>query len=416
MNIIWNIALWFTYIISLFFAIFWFTVFLTEERTIKKKEIKNYPKVTVVIPAYNEQDCIARSIESVLKLNYPKNKLEVLVINDGSTDNTEKIAKSTIKKHKDRDIQLITKKNAGKGAGMNTALKIAKGEYFVCMDADSFIEKDALIKMIPYFTDDNIAAVLPALKVKRPRNLLQKLQKYEYVINMFYKELMGKLNCVHVAPGPFSIYNKKIIQRIGGFDEHNLVEDLEIALRLQSQNYKIIQTLDTEVHTIAPSGFKALYNQRNRWYKGSILNAMKYKNLMFNKKYGDFGMIQMPTIILSGLVALIMIVSISYHSIKPYVEYIYNLSLVNFDIITFLKDITPNFHLLDLNFMTLVVAIVMITISIIILRKSHTMTNEKVVRHGLFSLVFYMVGYFLILGTMWLGITFDLIINRRQKW
>jgi len=144
------------------------------------------------------------------------------------------------------------------------------------LDADSYVSKDALHKILPEFTNDNIAAVLPLLKVRNPKNFLQKMQWLEYIVNMFYKELMSKLDCVHVSPGPFSVYKKSILMKIGGFDENNLTEDLEITLRLQKYNYRIVQLLNTDVHTIAPETFKELYKQRNRWFKGAVLNAVAY--------------------------------------------------------------------------------------------------------------------------------------------
>jgi len=418
MNVVMSILLWTAYLASLYFAIFWFLVFLDGEPQKKKvKRLTTFPLVSVIIPAFNEEKTIKATMKSILGLDYPKDKLELIVINDDSTDNTHKIAQSVIHSNKDFDIKLIDQENAGKGASMNVALSMCKGEYFVCLDADSFVEKDALRKILPHFTSPDIAAVLPLLKVRDPKGILQKMQWYEYLINMFYKELMSRLDTVHVAPGPFSVYKKKILQKIGGFDaNHNLTEDLEIALRLQSQNYRIIQLLDTEVKTIAPDNLKELYKQRNRWYKGSIINAIRYKRMIFNKKFGDFGLIQMPTIIASGVIALILITSLVYYSTKPYVIYLYNLSFVDFDFITFLSDLIPKIHILDLNFMTVLMALFMMTISLTIIRKSHICTREKVSRFGFIPFIVYLFMYFIILGVFWIGISFDLVTRKKQKW
>jgi cellulose synthase/poly-beta-1,6-N-acetylglucosamine synthase-like glycosyltransferase len=280
------------------------------------------------------------------------------------------------------------------------------------------VERGALKRMLPHFDgDDDIAAVLPSLKVKDPSNILQKMQWYEYIINMFYKELMARLDSIHVAPGPFSIYRKSVVQKVGGFDEdHNLTEDLEMALRLQSHDYRLIQVLDTEVHTIAPSTLKVLYAQRNRWYKGSIINALKYKKMMFNRKYGDFGMIQMPTILISGIIALVLILSAIYYSIKPYVLYFQKMMLVDFDMMTFLRTYTFDFNILDLNYSVIFVAMAMIMITVFVIRTSHVSVNEKVIKFGFFTFFIYLVMYFFVLATMWIGIAFDLVIGKRQKW
>lgn len=411
-------VLWVTYFFSLFFAVFWLMTFLTEGVGRKEKQLKIFPFVSVVIPAYNEEKSIKESVESVLRLDYPVNKIEVVVVNDGSKDRTSQIVENLIQQNKNWNISLINKKNGGKGSALNAGLNVIKGDYFVCLDADSFVQANALRKLLPHFDRDDVAAVLPALKVsKKSTNLLQKMQHYEYVINMFYKELMSKLDCIRVTPGPFSVYKTSILRKVGGFDENrNLTEDLEMALRLQSNHYKIIQVLNTHVLTIAPKTLKGVYRQRNRWYKGSVLNTLKYKKMLLNKKYGDFGLMEMPTTLISGAIALILLFSLAYYTLKPILVNFYHLSLVNFDIITFIKNWVFKFNILDLNYSLIAVGVIMFLISIYVLKKSHIVNQEKVFGFGFIPLVFYLFMYFFILGIVWLGIGFDLILGRKQKW
>ncbi|MCK4589193.1 MAG: glycosyltransferase family 2 protein [Nanoarchaeota archaeon] len=411
-------VLWVTYFFSLFFAVFWLMTFLTEGIGIKEKKLKKFPLISVVIPAYNEEKSIQESIKSVLKLDYPKNKLEIVVVNDGSKDGTREKVEEVIKKNQDWKIHLINKKNGGKGSALNAGLKVIKGKYFVCLDADSFVQKNALRKLLPHFDRKDVAAVLPALKVsKKSSNLLQKMQHYEYIINMFYKELMSKLDCIRVTPGPFSVYKTAVLRKVGGFDENrNLTEDLEMALRLQSYHYKIIQVLNTHVLTIAPKTLKGVYKQRNRWYKGSVLNTIKYRKMLLNRKYGDFGIMEMPTTLISGAIALILLFSLAYYTLKPIIINAYHLSLVNFDIITYIKSWVFKFHLLDLNYSLIAVGVIMFFISIYVLKKSHIVNKEKVLGFGLIPLAFYLFMYFFILAMVWLGIGIDLVLGRKQKW
>ncbi len=412
-----KVVLWATYLISLYFAIFWFMVFLTTNNKTKNKAITNPPFVSIVIPAYNEEKRIKPTIQSVLGLDYPADKFELIVVNDGSKDQTAQIIEGMINGNKKFNIKTINQKNKGKGAALNAGLKLSRGEFFVSLDADSFVEKSALKKILPHFTQDDIAAVLPVLKVKKPKNLLQRIQWFEYIVNIFYKELMSRLDCVHVAPGPFCVYKKDIIKKLNGFDENdNLTEDLEMALRLQYHNYKLVQLLDVDVHTIAPASIKELYSQRNRWYKGSILNAFKYRHMFFNKKYGDFGLIQMPTIVISGLIALVLTISMAYYGLKPHIKYLYHLKFVNFDVIPLLKNFVINFNFLDLNYMALSLILVMLGISITIIKKSHRYTREKIVKKNILPLVLYLFVYFVLLGVMWVGITIDLITRKKQRW
>lgn len=411
-----KILLWTAYLISLFFAIFWFLVFMEKDIKNKPKRPNKHPLVSIVIPAYNEERNIIPTLNSLSNLNYPKNKLEIIVINDGSIDNTKKIVKEFIAKNRALSIKLISKKNEGKGAALNRGLTISKGEFFICLDADSIVTRDALKKILPHFSDDKTAVVLPMLKVDKPKNIWQKMQWLEYTVNMFYKRLMSRLNCVHVSPGPFSVYRTEVLKSVGGFDENNLTEDMEITLRLQSKNYRIMQLLDAEVFTLAPKSFKELYRQRNRWYKGAVLNAFEYKAMMFNRKYGDFGFIQMPTIVISGIVAIILTLSSVYYGLKPYIKALYNSIFIDFDFYTLIKTFQFDFNILDLNYTIILTAVTMLLISIAILRKSHTETKESLSAHGTLSLISYLFFYFLFIGFVWVGVMLDFTFGKKQKW
>lgn len=411
-----KIVLWACYLVSLYFAIFWFLVLMDKESKPRVKKLKKYPTVSIAIPAYNEEKNLQATLNSVIELEYPRKKMEIIIINDGSTDSTRKIAETLIAENKNFNIKVINKKNEGKGAALNKGLETAKGEFFVCLDADSRITKEALQRILPHFTHENIAVVLPMLKVENPRNLWQKMQWIEYIINMFYKRLMSRLDCVHVAPGPFSVYRKDVLKKIGGFDEKNLTEDLEIVLRLQSRNYRVVQLLDAEVFTIAPKSFKELYKQRNRWFKGAVMNALSYRHMVFNKKYGDFGYIQIPTILVSGVIAITLVASWIYYGLKPYFNTIYNSIFINFDFYTLIRTFKLDFSALDMNYMVVFVGVVTFAISISVLMKSHKETNESVKKHGTFPLLSYLFFYFLVIGFIWMGIMLDFMIGKKQKW
>lgn len=131
------IIIWGAYVVSLYFTIFWLLVYLDFGAEDKIKPLKKYPKVTIAIPAYNEEKTIAETIKSAVNLDYPKNKLEILVINDGSRDKTKQITELLTKKYS--NVKLINQINQGKAVALNTALSKAKGEFFICLDADSFI-------------------------------------------------------------------------------------------------------------------------------------------------------------------------------------------------------------------------------------------------------------------------------------
>lgn len=414
MNTLVNVLLWATYILSVYFAIFWFLVLLDKGVAHERKRIKRFPKVTIAIPAWNEEENIEATIKSALSLNYPKEKLEIIAIDHGSSDNTFK--KMQKYKEKIKILKIARKNEERKGAPMNAALKIASGDIFVCLDADSIPEKDALLKMVPYFEEESVGCVLPLMKVAETKTFWQKVQKSEYIVNMFYKRIMSKLNAVHVAPGPFSAFRTNALRKIGGYDTKNLTEDLEVTYKLQKSNYKIIQLLNVKVLTKAPKNFIALYKQRNRWFKGAFLNTLKYRKLIFNRNYGDFGTIQLPTVIISGILAIILLLTTSYYALKPHIDFFFNTRLVGFDIWTLIKNFTIDFNILDLNYALVFSMAIMFLLSVIILKLSHKHCKEKMLRPSIVAFIFFFIYYYLILGIAWLGVLFDIIIGRNAKW
>jgi cellulose synthase/poly-beta-1,6-N-acetylglucosamine synthase-like glycosyltransferase len=419
MNVMMEVLLWGAAVISLYFAVFWFLVLLEERPSHKRKDVKDgeWPQVSVIIPCYNEEDCLEGTLESCLGVDYPKDRFQVIIVNDGSKDRTEEVARRLVAKHADRDILLINKPNGGKGSAVNLGIKQAKGEFVATMDSDSFVEPNALKIMIPYFADENIASVVPSMTVREPKNLLQKVQWYEYVVNMFYKELMGRLDCLHVIPGPFPLYRKDVILKIGGFDENwNLTEDLELTLRLQSHNYKIIQLMEPRVSTLTPSTWKAFYSQRNRWFKGALLNALKYRWMAFNKNYGDFGYVQLPTILISGALSLLLVSTFLYYSFKPYVKLGYHLFFVNFDVLTLMRAFQFNFSVYDLDYTSMVLMVVMTGLSLTMMYMAHRALKQRMTQKGVAPLLFFLVVYYLMLGWAWVTVARDLVVRRVQHW
>lgn len=411
-----DLVVWVIYLFSLYYGVFWFLVYLDYGTKDKQPKSERSPLVTIAIPAYNEEESIAATIDSVTSLDYPKYKMEILVINDGSKDRTAEIVELAITKKKNYSIRLINQQNGGKGSAMNNALRQAKGAFFISLDADSYVRSDALKVIMPYFEDKEVSCVLPIIKVKNPRTLMQKLQYVEYLVNFFYKKLMSRLDCIHVTPGPFSVYRTEILRNLGGYDENNLTEDLEMALRLQKHHYKIEQILGTEVLTDAPENFKAFYKQRNRWYKGSLINVWNYRNILFNRSYGEFGMFHLPAVFSVALIAIVYVTYIlSKYVFKPTLNYLNDMSYINFNIPFAISKSFEHFSILDLNYMTMFLGLSIIAISLIVLKNAFKFTQERM-RTALFSSSLFLVFYPTVLAITWLGVVFDLVRGKRQKW
>lgn len=420
----WTIAIAVFYAISLFALVFFTLVFFEKNGKEGKKILNNkeLPPVTVTIPAYNEEDTLAATIESALALDYPKDLLEIIVVNDGSKDKTEGIAKKFLNK----GIILINQKNQGKAAALNNALKLAKGEFFVCLDADSVVEKSALKKMLLLFDNENVAAVTPVMKVKNPANFLQKLQWLEYIMAVFLKNIMSSMNTVYVTPGPFSLYRKNVIEKLGGFDKEAIAEDMEIAYRLQNNHYKINQSNGGDVFTEAPRGIFSLYTQRRRWYKGSIQNILKYRKMLFNKEYGDFGLFQMPMNILAPIIGVVIAVLFTRFMLWPIVQWggrmlstAFNYIFINKQILEMSSSLFSGKSLrlffLSVDLTTTFVLIVATIITLAMLWYAHKQTKEKFKVAGIISVVLFFFFYYILLSFMWVGSLIEYAMKKR-KW
>ncbi|MFH1306428.1 MAG: glycosyltransferase family 2 protein [Candidatus Micrarchaeota archaeon] len=311
---LWFVEYFFAFV-GLFVAVLFTLVYLRNMGNIheKKREITGWtPTVSIIIPAYNEEDYIKGCVNSVLSLDYPKEKLEIIVVDDGSKDDTAKIAQKLAKEHK--CIKLIRKKNSGKADSLNFAIQRAKGEMVACLDADSYVSPYSLRRILANFDSEKVAAVASAVKVRKARNILEDVQRVEYLFALFSRKIMNMLQSVTVTPGPFSIYRRKVLLEVGGFDTKSLVEDQEIALRIQKHGYLINSTTDSDIYTEIPRSFFELMKQRTRWQRGGFWNAVKYLGLI-NPKYGDLGIIVMPFTMLGYIMLVVSLSILSYRMI-----------------------------------------------------------------------------------------------------
>ena len=399
-------------------------VFITKKDDLIAKEkgkiiLSKFPFISVIIPAFNEESTIGATLKSVLNLDYPKNKFEVIVINDGSTDQTEENIKKFIEKNKTFKIKLINQKNQGKPQSLNNALKIIKGEFFACLDADSFVENKTLKKMLKMYEkgDEKLAIVTPAMKVKSPKTFIQKIQWLEYLISLFIARLMGYLDCIYVAPGPFSLYKTSVIKKLGGFDNKNITEDQEIAYRVQKYHYKIKQCYNGYVYTITPKNLRGLYKQRNRWFKGTFLNIVKYKKLVWNKEYGDFGIMQMTINILMFFISLTTLFFFGFYVIKPIYELIKHLYLINFDIQSLINDISNfKFIFLNLDLEKVIILYLLLLLSFAAIYFSHKNANEKFKKKNIVFLLIYFLIYYVIMAIVVLVMFFEILIEKKHEW
>ncbi len=289
--------------ISLYFEIFLLLTFLEGKHEMKKspRESSYAPSVTVIVPCFNETKTLTKTVNSLLSLDYPKDKLSIFIVDDGSTDDTW----SVMQKFKEnQSISLFQKENGGKFTALNLGISQAKSEIVGCLDADSFVDRKALRRIIERFENPEISAVTPAIKVSSPKNIIERIQSAEYAFSAFIRKTFSYLGAIYIAPGPFSFFRREIFEKIGPYRHAHNTEDLEMALRLQTKRLKIDNAHDAYVYTIAPKTPRALYKQRVRWIHGFLENARDYRFLFFRPGYGNLSMFVLPTATLSIFTAL----------------------------------------------------------------------------------------------------------------
>lgn len=300
-------ALTLIYLIYAFLALYFLFLFSIVYLQ-NKPRMLSYPKtkktysLDMVVPCYNEEESIEETVKSLLNSDY-KGLNKIYVVDDCSTDSSYNIIKKLAGKY-ERVVALQTPKNTGKAANAkNYGAKFAKSELIGFTDADSFPEKDAISKAIGFFDNEKTAGVTSLILAKNRMKLVERLQSLEYKVIAFTRKLLGFLDAIYVSPGPLAIYRKKLFDEIGGFDEKNVTEDIEITWNLVSRGYKVEMSMMSRVLTVVPNKLKHWYRQRIRWNLGGIQTIKKYKNLFLTK--GSLGSFILPFFIFSWLIGII---------------------------------------------------------------------------------------------------------------
>ncbi len=267
------------------------------------------PGVTIIVPCYNEEKTLAKTIHSLLALDYPTDKLHIFAVNDGSTDGTPK-ALAEFATHP--QVQIFHKENGGKHTVLNMGIELAKTDFVGCLDADSYAKHDALIRIMRKFDDQEVMAVVPSLHIYNAKTAVQKMQKVEYLIGVFIRTVLAEINALYVTPGPFSIFRKSVFDKIGYYRKAHNTEDMEMALRMQANNLRIACANDAVIYTSSPHTAINLHKQRVRWTSGFLANVKDYRRIMFNKKHGHVGNFVLPLMIVSTVSIIFIAITFFY--------------------------------------------------------------------------------------------------------
>ncbi|MDB5025542.1 MAG: glycosyltransferase, partial [Mucilaginibacter sp.] len=260
---------------------------------------KQLAPVSIVVPAYNEEVTAIKTIQSLLKIDYPH--FEIIFIDDGSTDKTYQLVNAAYGHHP--LVKVLTKPNGGKASALNFGISHAQYEFAVCIDADTQLKNDAVYHLMTYFTDDEIGAVAGTVKVGNENNMITRWQSIEYITaqNMD-RRAFDLINSITVVPGAIGAFRKTAIFKAGGFTSDTLAEDCDLTMRILKQGFIIKNCAEAIAYTEAPETLSALLKQRFRWSFGVIQSFWKNRSALFNKKYKFFGMVGMPNILIFQII------------------------------------------------------------------------------------------------------------------
>jgi len=262
----------------------------------KPAEVASYkPQVAVLIPAYNEEKVIERTVRAALNSNYPN--LCVIVIDDGSKDRTLEVARKAFAgEAASGKVLILTKRNSGKADALNYGIEhIGEAELFVGIDADTIIAPDAIARLVPHFINPKVGAIAGNAKVGNRVNLWTRWQALEYITSQnFERRALDVLGAVSVVPGAIGAWRVSAVREAGGFHTDTVAEDADLTMALLQLGYRVEYEDLALAYTEAPVNARGLMRQRFRWSFGILQSVWKHRAAFARK--GALGWIALPNI------------------------------------------------------------------------------------------------------------------------
>lgn len=250
-------------------------------------------RVSVLIPAYNEENVIVDTVKGILGGDY--RNIEVIVIDDGSKDRTLAVLNENF-----RDtprVEIVSIPNGGKANALNVGIARATGEVVVALDADTQFEHDTISRLVRWFADPSIGAVAGNAKVGNRINMITRWQALEYIAAQnLERRALAALGTLTVVPGAVGAWRRSVLAELGGFPADTLAEDQDLTIHLQQAGYRVVFDSSALAWTEAPASFGGLSKQRFRWSYGTLQCLWKYRAITFRPRYGALGMIALPQV------------------------------------------------------------------------------------------------------------------------
>ncbi|MGX1560243.1 bifunctional polysaccharide deacetylase/glycosyltransferase family 2 protein [Streptomyces sp. NPDC055506] len=253
--------------------------------------------VSVIVPAYNEKECIANTLDSLARSTHP---IEIIVVDDGSTDGTADIAESLGMPN----VRVIRQANAGKPAALNNGVRNAAHDIVVMMDGDTVFEPDTVRQLVQPFADPEVGAVAGNAKVGNRTTVIGAWQHIEYVMGFnLDRRMYDLLRCMPTIPGAIGAFRREAVLQVGGMSEDTLAEDTDITIAMHRAGWRVVYQEHARAWTEAPGSLKQLWSQRYRWSYGTMQALWKHRKSLTDKgASGRFGRVGMPLVVLFQIV------------------------------------------------------------------------------------------------------------------
>jgi len=253
------------------------------------------PRAAVIVPAYNEAKVICQTIQSLLEQDYPD--LEIIVVDDGSRDDTYRVARAAFGEHP--RVRIFRIPNGGKSGALNFGLNQTEAEVVVLLDADTVLSRSAVRLLAAHFENPRVAATAGNAKVGNRLNLMTRWQALEYITAQnLERRAFSLLNCITVVPGAIGAWRRAAVLELGGFASDTLAEDADLTLRLLRGGWKITYEMGAVAHTEAPDTVGGFLKQRFRWMFGTLQATFKHRDTLFRSRYGALGLVTLPNVFL----------------------------------------------------------------------------------------------------------------------
>ena len=286
---------------------FWSTMLFVPMAVVSKyredtqKDVKTFPKISIVIPAYNEEKVIANTIEGLLETKYPHK--EIIFVDDGSTDSTLAIAT----RYKEK-IRILHKENGGKATALNYGMVYAKGEIIVIVDADTIIGRNSLKEIVKGFeVNEHVAAVAGNIKVRNRMNWITKCQALEYITGIqIIRRAFDVFGAITIVPGALGAFRKSFLVEAGAYGKDTIVEDFDQTIKLLKAGLITQGSSKATAYTEAPNTLKDFVAQRKRWYRGNIQVLKRHSDALTNPRFGYLQRLSLPYLFLGMVVTPII--------------------------------------------------------------------------------------------------------------